>query len=215
MIERLSRRASAVLCGALVALAGCGGSSSGAPATPDAERHPTSSTKATTSSNLPEPAATEVNPPGDIPDDQVFVRFRPPGSGFTVRVPEGWARSSTEGEITFTDKLNSIGIASARTPGKPTAATVRARELPTVEKRGGNYKPGSVTTIHRKSGTAVLAKYLQDSAPDPVTNKVVRDAVERYSFWHRGIEVIVTLSGPKGADNVDPWRLVSDSLTWR
>jgi hypothetical protein len=25
---------------------------------------------------------------------------------------------------------------------------------------------------------------------------------------------VLTLSGPKGADNVDPWRIVSDSLKW-
>ena len=42
----------------------------------------------------------------------------------------------------------------------------------------------------------------------------IRDAVERYSFWHNGIEAVLTLSGPKGADNVDPWRIVSDSLKW-
>jgi hypothetical protein len=26
--------------------------------------------------------------------------------------------------------------------------------------------------------------------------------------------VTLTLSGPKDADNVDPWRLVTDSLRW-
>jgi hypothetical protein len=31
---------------------------------------------------------------------------------------------------------------------------------------------------------------------------------------HDGREVVLTLSGPKGADNVDPWRIVTDSLRW-
>jgi hypothetical protein len=29
------------------------------------------------------------------------------------------------------------------------------------------------------------------------------------------MEVILTLSGPVGADNADPWRVVTDSLQWR
>jgi hypothetical protein len=47
-----------------------------------------------------------------------------------------------------------------------------------------------------------------------VTGKVGQDAVERYVFFHRGHEVILTLSGPQKADNVDPWRIISNSLAW-
>jgi len=48
-----------------------------------------------------------------------------------------------------------------------------------------------------------------------VTGKVVRDDVERYEFWRGGTEAVLTLSGAAGSDNVDPWRLVTDSFTWR
>ena len=47
-----------------------------------------------------------------------------------------------------------------------------------------------------------------------MTGKPRTDAVERYVFFHNGQDVILTLRGPKGADNVDPWRLVTDSLRW-
>jgi hypothetical protein len=43
---------------------------------------------------------------------------------------------------------------------------------------------------------------------------VVRDAAQRYLFWHDGQQAVLTLTGPKNADNVDPWRLVSNSLRW-
>lgn len=69
--------------------------------------------------------------------------------------------------------------------------------------------------ISRHAGKAVLLTYQGDSAPDPVTGKVVRDAFERYAFHRQGHEVDVTLSGPLHADNVDPWRIVTDSFTWR
>ena len=209
----------ALLAAATVVLTGCGGSSGPPMAAPEGSS-PTATTTSSppassASSTPPQPAAaTEVNPPGDIPDNQVFVSYRPAGAGFTVKVPEGWARSSASGAVTFTDKLNSITIESMPAANKPTVASVQSSELPKVQAKGGNYKAGKVTVIHRKAGPVVLATYLQDSTADPVTNKVVRDAVERYSYWDNGTEAELTLSGPKGADNVDPWRIVSDSLTW-
>jgi hypothetical protein len=40
------------------------------------------------------------------------------------------------------------------------------------------------------------------------------DSVERYEFYQNGVEGIVTVSGPAGADNVDPWRTVTGSFRW-
>ena len=54
-----------------------------------------------------------------------------------------------------------------------------------------------------------------DSAPDPVTARVRRDDVQRYEFWRAGVEAVVVLSGPVGADNADPWRTITDSFRWR
>ncbi|MDT4904221.1 MAG: hypothetical protein QOH52_2237, partial [Pseudonocardiales bacterium] len=42
----------------------------------------------------------------------------------------------------------------------------------------------------------------------------VIQAVERYEFWKNGNEVVLTLAAPVGADNVDPWRKVTDSFAW-
>jgi hypothetical protein len=60
----------------------------------------------------------------------------------------------------------------------------------------------------------VRITYLASSRPDPVTGKTRTNAVERYLFVRNGKQVVLSLSGPKGADNVDPWKLVTDSLTW-
>jgi hypothetical protein len=51
--------------------------------------------------------------------------------------------------------------------------------------------------------------------PDTVTGKSVTEAVERYAFWGNGQEAVLTLSGPNGSDNVDPWRTITDSLRWQ
>lgn len=169
-----------------VPIAGCGGGSSttatsshaGAPATA-----PAKTTKA---------SAPEVSPPGDIPDNQAFVRYAPPGAGFSVKVPEGWSRTQAGGAVVFTDKLNSIRL-------EPGPAPRHA---------------GRASTVHRTAGTAQKLTYLMRSAADPVTGKRITDAVERYVFTKGGRTAVLTLSGPKGADNVDPWRIVTDSLRW-
>lgn len=161
------------------------------------------------------PAPVESNPAGDIPDDQAFVAYKPPNGGFSVKVPEGWARTSSGGSTVFTDKLNRIEITATDAPAAPTPASVEAKTVPTLRKDVPAFSPGKVSTVTRQAGKAVLLTYQGDSAPDEVTGKSVHDAFERYSFHHQGREVDLTLSGPVGADNVDPWRIVSDSLRWQ
>jgi hypothetical protein len=130
----------------------------------------------------PNPNAPEVSPAGDIPDNQAFVAYTKPGSGVSVKVPEGWAQSTANGAVTFTDKLNAITI----------------KVVPST-----------------KSGAPVHRSFLAQSSPDPVTGKTRTNAVEEWHFFHKGRELVLTLQGPKGADNVDPWKIVTDSVTWK
>lgn len=44
-----------------------------------------------------DPNAAEQSPPGDIPDNQVFVPYAFPGRAYTVSVPEGWSRTTSGG----------------------------------------------------------------------------------------------------------------------
>ncbi len=198
-LRRRGRRVgttAAALAAVCLMVAACGGGS-------------TSATPPTSTS-----AAPEVNPAGDIPDDQAFVPYTPPAGLFTVSVPEGWARSEDGAATTFTDKLNSIRVETVPRASAPDVDTVTAEELPQISATAQNYVAGQVSTVTRSAGDAVLITYTADSAPDPVTGKIVNDAVERYEFWRAGQEVILTLSGPTGADNVDPWQIVTDSFTW-
>lgn len=160
-------------------------------------------------------APTESNPAGDIPDNQAFVAYQPPGGGFTVKVPEGWARTSQGGTTVFTDKLNRVQITASAAATAPTVDSVTNQVVPQLRGQVPKFSSAKVSQVTRHAGPAVLLTYQGDSAPDPVTGKVVRDAFERYAFYQQGREVDLTLSGPVNADNVDPWRIVSDSLTWR
>lgn len=166
-------------------------------------------------SAAPASATPEVNPSGDIPDNQVFVSYSPPGGRFTVSVPEGWSRLAEGDGVVFTDKLNSVRVATGVQPRAPTVESARTTELPALRAGAPGYRPGTVSAVTRPAGPAVLITYEASSAPDPVTGKTRLDAVERYEFWHAGQRVTLTLSGPKGADNVDPWRMITDSLRWQ
>jgi hypothetical protein len=163
----------------------------------------------------PTPAETESNPPGDIPDNQVYVPFTAPGGRVLVKVPEGWARSSTGTATQFTDKLNRIEIAPRSARYAPTIGSVTSSDVPKLKSNVPNFNLGKVTTERRAGLMVVLVRYAGDSPQDPVTGKVVRDAFERYVYYHSGHRLDLTLSGPTNADNVDPWRIVSDSVRWR
>ena len=68
--------------------------------------------------------------------------------------------------------------------------------------------------MKRPAGSAYRAVYRVDGQPDPVTGKTVNNDVEQYTFWRNGTQVDLRLSGPHGADNVDPWKIITDSFRW-
>jgi hypothetical protein len=203
---------------ALAVVSACGSAQPAAPRAGSADvGGATASAPGTAPTGLSGPGQhlTESNPPGDIPDTQVFVEFAPPGAHFSVTVPEGWARTVDGDSVSFTDKLNRITMQERAAAAPATAVGVTASVVPDLSRQVPRFVAGQVTSVSRTAGSAVLVTYVGDSAPDPVTNKVVRNAFERYSFWKAGHEVVLTLAGPVNADNVDPWRTVSDSLRWR
>jgi hypothetical protein len=160
------------------------------------------------------PNSAENSPPGDIPDNQAYVAYSPPGSGFTVKVPEGWARTSVGGAVTFTDKLNKVRMESVSAKTAPTVASAKRTLVPKLQQSVRGFAVRSVSSVQRTAGTAVRIAYAADAPASAVTNRAGQDDVERYVFFHNGKDVVLTLSGPKGADNVDPWKLVTDSLRW-
>lgn len=159
-------------------------------------------------------AAPEDNPAGDIPDNQVYVVFTSPDNLFTVSVPEGWSRSTVGADTVFSDKFNSIRVQTAARADAPTVDSAAAEELAPIAATTPGYIPGTVSTVQRNAGQAILITYSATSTADPVTGKSVNEAAERYEFWRDGHEVVLTLTGARGADNVDPWRAVTDSLQW-
>jgi hypothetical protein len=158
--------------------------------------------------------APEKNPPGDIPDNQVFVTYDAP-SGFSLKVPEGWSRTAIEGGVRFFDKYDVIEATTGQTDAAPTPASAQSREVADLVGSGHAVKVGTVEEMKLKSGPALRIGYVANSEPNPVTGKQVRLEHERFVFFKDGKTVTLDLAAPAGADNVDQWQLISNSFRWR
>jgi len=189
-----------------VSIAGCGSTSSGSGSS---SAGPSATTTAAAGVN---PNQRETLPPGDIPDTIAYPLYTSRELGFSVRTPEGWSRSNTSGAVKFTDKLNEVRVFAVPAGAQVTAVSAKSTEVPKIAASVKGFKLQSISTVSRPAGPAVRITYLGDSQPDAVTGKVGTLAFERYSFFHKGKEVVLLLSSPQGSDNVDPWRKVTSSL---
>jgi len=157
-------------------------------------------------------APADTAPPGDIPDNQAFVTFR--GSGYSLKTPEGWGRTRHGSTVTLTDKFNSIRVELARAPQPPSVASAKRGDVARLKATAKNFQLRSVARVARAAGPAVLIIYRAASPPDSVTGKTLLQDVERYTFWKAGRAATITLAAPRGSDNVDAWRLVTNSFRW-
>ncbi|MDR5753039.1 MULTISPECIES: hypothetical protein [unclassified Caballeronia] len=100
-------------------------------------------------------ATPEMNPPGDIPDTQVFITYRSP-AGFSLKVPEGWARRDRRDGTRFADKYNVVEISVAPAASAPTVSSVTAREATELARTGHAIRIGDIKSVGLRSGAAVL-----------------------------------------------------------
>jgi hypothetical protein len=171
----------------------------------------------------------ESNPPGDIPDSTVFVPFHADGGRMTIRVPEGWARRTSASGVSFSDKLNSVSLSWFQASAPPTARSGRTKDASELRRTERAFRLHQVLVcspscsipystapidVNLPAGRAVVITYGANSAPNSVTGKQYRLEVLRFEFYRGGTEAALTLSGPVGSDNVDPWRLIAESFRW-
>jgi hypothetical protein len=206
--------AAAALAATLVAV-GCGSSSSPTP---------TSASPAATGAAASTPLATgqaagaltgeaASASAGDIPDNQVFLTLHDKANGFSMKYPEGWAQRSKGGALTIDDKNNIVRVAITTAPA-PTVSSVR-QEMAALKQKTPSLTAGTPATMTVSGHPAIKVTYTTTSAPNPVTGKSVTLAVDRYYFWQGGRVAVIDLGTPQGVDNVDAYRLMSESFTWR
>jgi hypothetical protein len=200
-----------------VLAAGCSGSSTHL-AAPSATTAPSStSTPAgpAPGSGAQTPVAAESNPPGDIPDNVAYIAFVSASGHYTFTHPEGWAETQHGTSVLLTDKLNGITADLGSATAPPTVASARQTDVPALQKSQAAFELRSVTAVTVPGGTGVHIVYRRNSAPDAVTGRQYRDEVERYELVSGGHEVVLEMFGPVGADNVDAYRTMVQSLRLR
>jgi hypothetical protein len=161
-----------------------------------------------------QPLKQEKNPPGDIPDNQVFITYASP-RGFSFKVPEGWARKDLTDGAVFADKYGRIMVAETTTPTAPDVVTAKQTLVPELEKTARAVAVKKIQAKKLPAGATVLISYDSNSDPSPVINKAIRLENDRYYFWKDGRLVMLDFSAPAGADNADQWDMMAKSFHWR
>lgn len=188
-----------------------GGTPSAAESSP-----PTPAPQATSAEPIPTEAAVapEVNPPGDIPDNQAFVTYASAQGGYSVTMPEGWARTEDGANVVFADKLHRFTVEVACATTAATVDDVTTAEVPRLAQQVPAFKLVEIKAIELPAGPAVFVRYRTNAAPDEVTGKQIRLDVDRYELFKDGKRAAISLAGPAGSDNVDVSNQVSRSFRW-
>ncbi|WP_421762167.1 hypothetical protein [Devosia sp.] len=152
----------------------------------------------------------ERNPPGDISDSQVFIAYT--GPGFSMQVPEGWSRNNVAGGATFSDKYNLIAVTIADAPVAPTVESAKLDEAAAMSASGHAVEITGIKSVALDGGEAIQIEYQSNSDPNDVTGKQVRLERVRYLYFKGGKLVRLDMAAPAGADNVDQWLVMANSV---
>lgn len=158
-------------------------------------------------------ADTKSAATGDIPDNQQFLTFQNARSGYSIRYPEGWTQTGRGGNVTFRDKDNSIQVRVTRAAAATSASVVA--QLNALKTGEPTLKAGPVSTVSLPHGGVVKVSYSLQGAADAVTGKRPLLLIDRYVYSKGGRVATLDLASPKGVDNVDAYRMISRSFTWR
>jgi len=154
--------------------------------------------------------APEHNPPGDIPDNQVFIAYA--GHGFSMQVPEGWTRQDLPDGARFSDKYNIIEVKAAGASEAPSVQTATSDEVAALVANGRAVELTGVKSVTLDHQPAIRIDYLSNSEPNSVTGRQIRLEHARYLFFKSGTLVRLDMAAPEGADNVDQWLLMAKSV---
>ena len=146
----------------------------------------------------------------------MFLVLNDAHNGYSMKYPEGWTIQRPGSDtLTISDKNNLVRVVIGRGTA-PSPASVAAA-LTALKKSS----PTLTFTAPQKfavpgSSRAVKAVYTTESAPNPVTGKRVKLIVDRYVLLGPGGRVAsVDLGTPVGVDNVDAYRMMIESFSWR
>lgn len=159
--------------------------------------------------------APEKNPPGDIPDTQVFVKYISTAGGYELQTPEGWARTENGANVKFADKFDGLEVNIIDTADSFTLNSISKKQAANLVNTGRAVKVKSVKPAKLSGQQAYIISYNSNSDPDPVTNKQIRLENQNFYYYKNGEMAAIRVWAPLGADNVDQWNYISKNFKWR
>jgi hypothetical protein len=93
-------------------------------------------------------------------------------------------------------------------------ASAKTQQAFELVKTGRAVTIKAIKNVTLPTGPAVLIDFESNSEPNQVTNKQLRLESNRYLMFRNGKLATLDLSAPKGADNVDQWKLIAQSFHW-
>lgn len=152
------------------------------------------------------------NPAGDISDSTKYTARPFPQGGFTISLPDGWSSKTMASSAHFTSTVNSVDVSWRPRISGQTASGATSHDVALLKRSLPNFRLRSTHAVTLGGGPAVLSVYETTGSADPVTGRKYRLVVERFTFVHTTHVLVLSLSSPVGADNVDPWRIISQSV---
>jgi hypothetical protein len=149
---------------------------------------------------------------GDIPDNQQFLTYKNASAGYSISYPEGWARTGSGSNVTFQDKGNTVTAKVAAGP-KPTPSSV-AKQLTGEAKADPCLTPGAPKSLAVGPNQAIKVTYTTEGQKSAVTGQRPKITVDRYVYFANGKVATLDLATPVGVDNVDAYRMISESFRW-
>ncbi|MES2211286.1 MAG: hypothetical protein V4515_14065 [Chloroflexota bacterium] len=149
---------------------------------------------------------------GDIPDNAVFLTYRPASPTFSIEYVEGWQVTPQGDGVVIRDKDSSETVALVARTADATNY-VSTVDLPLLRTEAG-FQLVSQDSVAVNGASYVHLVFHIPAPPDPVTGKRVPSTVDRYYVQGPNGLAIVSLSTPDGVDNVDAFRQMIQSFKW-
>jgi hypothetical protein len=150
---------------------------------------------------------------GDIPDNQVFLTLHDKTANFSIKYPEGWAQKGTAGDVTIRDKNNIVHITVMK-GAMPSIAAVQA-QIAQIKQTNPGLTAAAPATMTIGGAQAIKVTYQTKSAPNSVTGTRVVLIVDRYYLANGSRLAVIDLGTPQGVDNVDAYRMMIQSFSWK
>jgi len=152
---------------------------------------------------------------GDIPDNQVFIKYTSKRHQYSLKIPQGWSITKYRSTTKITYNYDGVSVRIKKESDHLNFNNIKHIAIKSVK---GSYNKASIKIVEKvtmKSLFAVKVTYKSNSKPSSVTGKSLRLENESYFFHKKGKLLELRFWAPVGTDNADQWKMILHSFVWK